>query len=397
MPPPGLTKAQAKRLTRSLAPARPRPVMTNGHLLTRNAAPNNTSDGVKIVATAQMFHVATMDCRAIRLVYSNFYNNAGTDAAGLNPITIKAAVRLASGTIVPVYFRGQRTTVVQPGGIVVSDPLGLSFAQGIGIHTRTCVTVFSGEVWPTGVTTNSSEGEGVVDSDMVDSGSLTASVTKAYCPYMVLGEPSEATTSPVLLAIGDSITVGYGDTFGTTDSYGWVRRAFETEMSVLNLAVSGSAVASAQTVDQLQRRLMLADLAGCDKAIVMYGRNDLSIPATAGQVQTRLENLYAVLAARGLAVYGATVTPDATSSDGYATVENQTTSSFNAARITLNTWIRTVPSPLAGVFDFADAVESARNSGFWKVGHTADGTHPDDTGYTAMAAIITPSDLGPVL
>jgi hypothetical protein len=72
---------------------------------------------------------------------------------------------------------------------------------------------------------------------------------------------------------------------------------------------------------------------------------------------------------------------------------NQTPAATEANRVSLNTWLRTVPSPLTGVVEIADVFETARNSGLWKVNGTAnyyttDGIHPSALGHTDAAAVI---------
>lgn len=376
--------------------ARLRPVATNLHLPTRNSAPNNLSSSGSGITT-QIKHTVQTACAGLRLAYSNYYNNSGVDADGPNPITVKASIRLDDGSHVPVFFNGRRTIIVEPGQTVLSDPVGLAFTKGQTFLTRTYVSVYSGESYPLGLTTNATDGEGVVSGDSADSGSISASTTKGYSPWAILGAATAKPSSPSVLLLGDSRVVGYGDTSGTADSFGWVRRALDGNLPYLNLGVSGTTAAGADALSELRRRMALADLCTFDAAVVVFGVNDLTGGSTAAQVQARLTLLYGFLNARGLRVYGATVAPVTTSTDAWATTGNQTAVASNAERVLLNTWIRTTPAPLTGYFDLADAVETARNSGIWKAGHTADGTHENATGYAAEAAVVTPSTFGTLL
>lgn len=100
-----------------------------------------------------------------------------------------------------------------------------------------------------------------------------------------------------------------------------------------------------------------------------------------------------------------------TSTDAWVTTVNQTAPPGNTARVQVNDWIRagaplvgaapvaagtagSTPSPLlTGYFDAADAMESARNTGLWKVNgaanyYTADGTHPSIAAHAAAASIV---------
>lgn len=381
-----------------------RPVANETHVPTRNGSPNNLSDGVSTGITTQTVHACQTAAAGLQLAYANYYNNNGVDADGLNNITVKASLKLSDATFMPVFFNGRRSVVIEPGATVVSDPIPASYLKGNTIISRTFVSVAGGEKYPLGITTDASLGSGVVSGDSVDSGAIGASATKGYAPWAVLGTPRYANgVSPRVLLVGDSRVAGYGDTSGNKDAYGWARRAFDGQLAYLNVAVSGSTVSGAQTLQGLRRRLALADACGTfTDVIVCYGVNDLTGGSTSAQVQTRLQACYDIFKDRGLRVWGATIAPVTTSSDTWATVGNQTPVASNANRITVNNWIRTTPTPLAGFFEFADAVESARDSGLWKAtgsasGYTLDGTHESIGGYTAEAAVINLATLGTVL
>lgn len=395
----------AQSLKATYAPARSlRPVAIETHVPTRNGSPNNLSDGVSTGITTQTVHTCQTAAAGLRLAYANYYNNNGVDADGPNNITVKASLKLSDATFMPVFFNGRRSVVIEPGATVVSDPIPASYLKGNTIISRTFVSVGATEKYPLGITTDASLGSGVVSGDSVDSGAIGASATKGYAPWAVLGTPRYANgTSPRVLLLGDSRVAGYGDTSGNKDAYGWARRAFDGQLVYLNVAVSGSTASSAQTLQGLRRRLALADACGTfTDVIVCYGVNDLTGGSTSAQVQTRLQACYDIFKDRGLRVWGATMAPVTTSTDTWATVGNQTPVASNANRITVNNWIRTTPTPLAGYFEFADAVESARDSGLWKAtgsanGYTLDGTHESIGGYTAEAAVVNLATLGTTL
>jgi lysophospholipase L1-like esterase len=138
---------------------------------------------------------------------------------------------------------------------------------------------------------------------------------------------------------------------------------------------------------------------------------------------TGTKGAWGSLAAFGVPIYQTTITPQTTSSDAWATVNNQTVASAGneTARLAANAWLRdgapisaspaaggTVAAvgasgvlragqtghPLAGIIEVADLAESARDSGKWKAGYTGDGTHPNATGAAALAAALVPATLG---
>jgi len=395
-----------------------RPVATRAHKMVRGGSPNHISDGVSTGITTQLYHVAQISFSSLRLVFSNYYNSAGVETDGPNNITIKANIRLTGGLNYPVFFGGRRSAVCEPGAVLISDPIGISRTKGQDFFTRTYVSVTSGQFYPLGLLTNSAN-EGVVSGDFAD-GSVTTNAVRGYGPQLVIGNPAIPCASPVVLAQGDSITCGFNDSFGTTDDYGWLSRALDGKLSYLNLGLSSSAVGAAVTGTGAARRFRVADVLDFDSAILLYGTNDLAGGTALATIKSSLVSWWKIHSDRGLACYGATVPPQTTSTDSWATVGNQTPTSSNATRVSLNAWLRDgAPVDSGGVpvsvgsagtragqtghplvatpWEFADAVESARDSGLWKAGMTLDGTHPGLTGAAAIAAVVPVTVLGALL
>jgi len=103
----------------------------------------------------------------------------------------------------------------------------------------------------------------------------------------------------------------------------------------------------------------------CRNVIDELDINDIRSNVTAAVIEQQHINLANLLLANGYvkAVFLTTTPPDPTSTDGYATLGNQTAGTNDAARVAINDWKRTVPAPFAGVIETADPVESSRDSG----------------------------------
>lgn len=350
------------------------------------------SDGVLTTQTARLKSTATRDVCGIRLGFGNW--NASGD--GPNTVTVKAAVETSGGVIMPVFFNGASSAILNPGGLLVSDPVGIEFADGDQFWTRTNVTVASGEKWPIGLTTENysgGPGEGATNSDATLSGTISTSFTGVFSPVLILGA-SPANPAPVIALLGDSVISGLSDQSsggGSQGDQGFAIRALNSNFAYVTLGRGGERASQfvAPATSQARKRL----LDGATHAIVNYGINDAVNNRTAVQIEGDLTTIYTWLTKRGITVYGTTITPKATSTDSFATVGNQTPIAQNAARVTVNNWIRTTPAPLAGYFETADTVESSRDSGKWAVGMVtvADGTHPNRAGHAAMAAVIDTS------
>ena len=401
------------RVSTPLPSKKLRPVARRTNKWVRGGPSNNISDGVSTGITTQLYHTTDVACSGIRLVFANVYNNNGVETDGTNDINVKANIRLTGGLNFPVFFGGRRTVVVEPGAVVVSDPVGISSSAAATFFSRTFVSVSAGGKYPLGVLTNSAN-EGVGNGDLAD-GSVPTNATRGFGPIAILGTPAIETSSPIILAQGESITCGYGDSFGTTDDYGFVSRAFDGVLSYLNLGLSSSSISAAILGVGAARRFRVADVIQPDAALLLYGTNDAAGGDTLNTLRNNLIAWWLIHWRRGLKCFAGTIPPKSTSTDSWATTTNQTADAVGiAARLGVNAWIRdgaplnpdtlaavatggvgirmgSVGHPVNAYFDFADATESARDSGFWKPGYTSDGTHPNQTGSAAMAAAIDPS------
>jgi lysophospholipase L1-like esterase len=122
--------------------------------------------------------------------------------------------------------------------------------------------------------------------------------------------------------------------------------------------------------------------------VVTLGINDITGGQNLAAMQARMQTVWAMLAAHGVTdIFQTTITPVTTSTDAWATVVNQTATATNGVRVSVNDWLRSKPAGITGILEVADLAETARNSGIWKAGFTADGTHPNVTGHAALAAV----------
>lgn len=339
-------------------------------------------------------------CTDIQLVYPLGWVLSSGGAIGEIPTTatlpaLKASIELPDGTIHPVYFRGARSVPVEPNTNVVSDPIAVDLAAGDVIYVRTFSNATTGTQYTMGA---SSYGPGITVSgtigftnaaDLTDSGTaFTSDLAKNYWSPIVCGQPLGAPVATVGL-VGDSITVGQGS---TNNSFAWWKHGLANSRPAFCYARSG---VLAQGIAAAHKRGFPL-LQGLTHALVLLGTNDAG--RTFAQIQADLLAIWTNLANRGIKVYGCTINPTTTSTDSWATTANQTVKSGEAVRVQINDWIRTTPAPLTGYIDTADATESARNSGKWKVTGaanyaTTDGTHPTDVMHQAMGAAIPVSAL----
>ena len=345
------------------------PCTSRGYLHYRSRS--NTNQTI----TTRMWVKAAHRCYDIRLIYGNFYFNNGTEIDNSNSITVKAAVQIGTegeGTRYPVYFNNMRDVVIPAGKVVISDPVPIDLDTDDEFYIRTYADAGVGGYLP-GVKLykNGFDGVKLLDAweaatDKVDSGVLPtpgSGTTDTYAPIGIIATPM--VRKPFVALIGGSSMNGTGD-IGQLDTSncGFAFRALGSKIGTLLLAPNSGR--SDQFNAVCKNRIAQVTIGRANYAIVDYGRNEIDYGMTAEQIQAQLLILFEKLTARGMKVYACTVRPMTTSTDLWMTVENQTKDAKNAVRIAVNGWLRTVPSPLTGIFDLADAVESARDSGLWK-------------------------------
>lgn len=399
----------APRLTRDLSGARLRvlvprqgPVATRGSVYT-----SGLSNGTDTSTTYLTKHTLLRDTGTIRLAYGNFYNNAGAETAGPNDIAVKVEIRLADSSVIPVTFGGQVTRTINPNGLATSDPVSVNQLAGAVISVVTYVSVTAGQKWPVGIATVTANGEGrTANADQTGGGAVTATAVFAYSPLQIVGDVPPG--APVLAGIGDSIMAGTGD----SNTIGMFYRAFSGVLAEQRIAYPSESVNGFSQPRLSARRLPLIDCA--THAICNLGVNDVKAGTAAATIEANLVKVWRAVAARGILVRQTTITPVTTSTDVWATTANQTVTANEAIRVALNTWLRAgapldagtlaVVSagtsgaliagqpghPLRAVVELADTVETARNSGIWQAGYTGDGTHPNATAATALAAVLAP-------
>lgn len=419
----GFVQATAKALLASNQ--RPRQLSTISARLSYGHM--GLSSGTAQTAYSGQWAQIGVNAAGVRVVYANFY---GANLPGPNPITIKASIEMTptgdpiaastSNPLTPVYFNGSRTIVIQPGQVVISDITPVAPVKGKGLYVRTYISVDTlGQKWPLGKLNNAGSIPGTgydpATDDRISANDATDNTTsrgnstwdRSYTPLAVL---AETTTRSILLA-GDSIMAGIATspTYADERIGGFGQRAFQGKAGVINIALGAEKATGMLAAFSL--RMQAAQF--CTDVLTNYINNDVhETGVTFAVVAARLQQLWALFAGFGLRVHATTCTPRTTSTDSWATLENQTKHVNEPIRIAVNAWLRAgapqdtnglavapgtagaVLNPnLTTLSDVADAIESVRDSGLWAVNGTSnyftgDGTHPRSAAAVAMAGAV---------
>lgn len=360
------------------------------------------------------------DSADVQIAYGNFTVGAGTgEADGLNAITLQAAIETTatSGTIsqaaaaYPVLFGGAQSRSVDPGAYsVLSDVLGEDFARGDQPYVRTGVTIAAGQSIPVGMsaflggTAEAAYQSSNAASQIYGTGALAAgtngtTTSYGYGPLALLGRPTGPCASVIVL--GDSIADGQGDASGGdgNGNRGWIARGLGTAAANgLPIAYTKdtrpSDTPAVNTRSNAWRKRGLwkyANVLICEEGI-----NQL-VPTSQAAQLAYLQDIWLSAKRRHMQVWQTLITPQTTSTDGWATAANQTVNAtFAANRAALNAAIvaAVASGQIDGVIDPNPSIEDQANPGKFVTNGTAnyattDGTHPTPAFHTAMVGAIT--------
>lgn len=345
----------------------------------------------------------------LRLVYANFFVQGGGlgEFDGYNPINVTAAVEPEYDPAIAIAatFNGLRQVTLDPGAIVISDPVpGLSI-DGQDFWVRTGLTVEAGGRWPQGYY-GFSAGEACYESNSLTSqvyatGAMSApsggvgAAGGGYGPLAVVGYAEQGQISIVYL--GDSIADGEGDTEITVID-GYIARALQDvdgeAMPYIRLS-RGADKLYTNTLPFGYRKRAMFEYG--THGLIALGTNDIADGASLATMKNIVLEISTSMRARGLKVIACTVAPRTTSINDWATVEGQTpVSGFEVGGIRdqYNAWIVNYADGLIDHWcDPNELIESPVAPGKWNVNGlpdfaTTDGIHPTSYSHLLMAQVL---------
>ncbi|MET3760077.1 SGNH/GDSL hydrolase family protein [Sphingomonas sp. UYEF23] len=327
---------------------------------------------------------------AIRLRLSN---EGGVDTLAVGGVHIGLAG--PDGSILPktdrvVTFSGLRGTNIPAGAPLLSDPVEFPVEAlhkiAISIYAPGRLPVRNARTLWEYVAGTSGDSSGMPALPQVRLASAPVILTQVeVAPVMPTG---------VIVALGDSITEGYGST--NNAFRGWTGRLAERlaalpgkqRWAVVNAGISGNRMlgygSGPSALARFDRDVL--SVAGVKAVIVFEGINDIGRsfssrgtgdPVTADALIAAYKQVIERAHEHGIRVIGATLTPYKEAN--YASEKGE------AVRQVLNNWIRN-SGAFDSVIDFAaaiaDKVDQLKIDPSYNDG---DKLHPNDAGYQAMA------------
>lgn len=311
------------------------------------------------------------------------------------------ALRDSGAAIVPgsdrvLTFSGNPSITIPASAVVLSDPVGLDVpALGdLAVSLFVPAAATGPATW---------HFEGLQTSYVSPPGDFTASTdmpvgTTTQAWFWLAGvEVTASKQTGVIVALGDSITDGTASTPDTNNR--WPNHLAERlmaqpgnhKMGVLDEGIAGNRVLQdvigPNALSRLDRDVLVQT--GVTHVIVLEGINDIGFGAfgftvpSADELIAGHRQLIERAHARGLTIFGATLTPfEGTTLPGYFTPAGE------AKRQAVNDWIRT-GGEYDGVIDFDKATrDPSHPTRLLPAYDSGDHLHPNDAGYQAMADAI---------
>lgn len=348
------------------------------------------------------YHVARDDITALRLAEANWYINTAMAETGMGAnLAVTASIEYPLNDCHQISWGGSSTGAVATLTTLVSDPIAIHIPKGAMFAVRRFVSCTAGIPF-TSFSDQTDRGFGTdvfgyAASGIGDQTMTNAAVTTAQSPGFIHFPAAilAMTRRPSLAVIGDSRNVGSTASsstaaFDAIGNLGEIQRSIGAHLGCLDLGIYGEKLQN--FVASNARRVELGSY--CSHICIEMGINDVTGGRSAAQIAADTAAIAAYFPDHRLVL--STMPPSTTSTDGWASVDNQTIHANDGIRVAVNNARRALPSPFVACWDVADAVESARDSGKWKApGHTADGLHESELAYGAIAAsgMVDSSDL----
>jgi lysophospholipase L1-like esterase len=330
----------------------------------------------------------------VRVVLSNVFGTAPLEIGAADIALRDRESGVVATSVQPLTFGGSAKASILPGATLVSDAVQMKVPALADLAVDLYVPGDLG-VGPSPVTTHNGASQTNYLSEPGDHTGVPAFKPAGQAgAWFLLArvEVAAPADTRAVVTFGDSITDGARSTADTNNRWPdqLARRLAAqrgAQVAVLNAGISGNRVlgdgAGLSALARFDKDVLMQT--GVTHVVIMEGINDIGIarsnpgPSAADLIAGHTQ-LIERARARGLRVYGATLTPF--EGAAYWTPEGE------AKRQALNQWIRT-SGAYDGVIDFDMATrDPAAPSRLLPAYDSGDHLHPGDAGYKAMGEAV---------
>jgi len=330
----------------------------------------------------------------LRVVLSNAFGTAPVDIGAGHVALRDRDSMVTAGSVKPLTFSGNATGRILPGATVVSDVVELAVPPLSDLVVDLYLPGDLGVGLSPVTTHNGASQTNYLSATGNHSGEAAMTVERTAGAWFLLSrvEMAAGGEAGAVVTFGDSITDGARSTTDMNSRWpDYLARRLAARkgpaIGVLNAGISGNQVlgdgAGVSALARFDRDVLMHT--GVTHVIIMEGINDIGLARTnpnpsAADLIAGHKQLIERARARGLKVYGATLTPF--EGAAYWTAEGE------VKRQALNEWIRTSKAYDA-VIDFDQVTrDPAAPTKFLPAYDSGDHLHPGDAGYKAMGEAV---------
>ena len=290
-------------------------------------------------------------------------------------------------TVKYLKFNGKKNVTIAPGKAIYSDDLKYALKAG----QRLTITIDYGKQMPVNVTSHrgSRTTSYIVNSlariaDPKSKAFVEGEEVDHWYNLSAIDVKTDKAT-PVVAVLGNSITDGRGSTTNKQNRWtDFLSDALNAEKpyGVLNLGIGGNCVVEGGLSEPAMKRFDrdILGQSGVDKLIIFEGTNDIGCSSKnyehlADTLKACYKVLIAKAKAKGIKVYGATITP--TKGNGWYSYWHE------AVRQEVNEWIRKSGN-FDEIIDFDELVRDPQDPQRLKAEYSDDWLHLNPKGYEAM-------------
>lgn len=336
----------------------------------------------------QVVHVS-FGGNEMRLKLSNEFSKEPVDIKSVYIADTDASANweIKAKTVKYLKFNGKKNVTIAPGKAIYSDDLKFTLKAG----QRLTITIDYGEQIPEHATSHrgSRTTSYIVNSSVrtakhMDKSFVEGEKVDHWYNLSAIDVKTDVKT-PVVAVLGNSITDGRGSTTNMQNRWtDFLSDALNAEKpyGVLNLGIGGNCVVEGGLSEPAMKRFDrdILGQTGVDKLVIFEGTNDIGCcGGNYEHVADTLIACYKVLIAKakakGIKVYGATITP--TKGNGWYSYWHE------AMRQQVNEWIRK-GGFFDEIIDFDELVRDPQDPQRLKEEYSDDWLHLNPKGYEAM-------------